>query len=164
MTLISRVVILFAAILIFQTAATHAQSFGKAELISAATSLEANPFADDAKALRGRAVQYVIETSDVSVVVCGGEITRALLDKKNKNSTELVAQYTIGMAAFKLQNSDNSDENAAQLAGLESTLKVYEAMVQKKPKTKHAGMEDLLAKRNSNTLSDLVAKADCGKK
>lgn len=164
MKFISHLLILCVAVLIFQTATSHAQSFGKAELISAAASLEANPFSDDAKLLRGRGVQHVIETSDVNVVVCGGDITSALLDKKNKNSTELIAQYTIGMAAFKLQNPDNKDENSAQLAGLESTLKVYEAMVQKKPKTKHAGMEDLLAKRNSNTLSDLVAKADCGKK
>lgn len=154
---------LCAAVLVLQ-AASHAQSFGKQELISASAALEKDPFSGDAKNLRGLAVRYVIETNDVSIIVCGGDLMQPLLDKKNKNSTELIGQYTIGMAAFKLQNPDNADENAAQLAGLESALRAYEAMLQKKPKTKHAGMDDLLAKRNSNVLSDLVAKANCGKK
>lgn len=164
MTSISRILFLFAAVLVLQVAAAHAQNFGKAELISATASLEADPFSDDAKLLRGLAVRYVIETSDVSVVVCGGDITNALLDKKNKNSTELIGQYTIGMAAFKLQNPTNNDENAAQLAGLESALKAYEAMIVEKPKTKHSGMDELQSKRNSGTLKALVDKADCGKK
>lgn len=164
MTIASRLVIVCIFAFIFGVTMVDAQSFGRSELIKASSMLESDPLGDNAKAIRGLAVRYVIETSDVSVVVCGGEIMAPLLDKKNKNSTELIGQYTIGMAAFKLQNPENKDENAAQQAGIESALKAYESILQKKPKTKHAGMDDLVAKRNSGELAELVAKANCGKK
>lgn len=105
-----------------------------------------------------------MQTDDVSVVLCGGDLMAPILNKKNKNSTELIGQYTIGMAAFKLQNPSNTNENDAQLAGLESVLKVYEKLVAVKPKTKHDGMESLLAKRNANELKAAVDQADCAKK
>lgn len=148
----------------FCAISSYAQSFGRSELIKAAQYLEENPFSKDAKGIRAFAVKYVIETDEVSVVVCGGELTSPLLDKKNKNSTELIGQYTIGMAAFKLQNPSNKNENDAQLAGIESTLRAYEKMTAEKPKTKHDGMDGLLAKRNASELKGLVDQADCGKK
>ncbi len=151
--------------LILQTSVVNAQGFGKAEVIKAAKLLEAEPLHKDAKIIRGAAVKYVIETDEVSVVVCSGELMTALLDKKNKNSSELIAQYTIAMAAFKLENPDkNDDENAAQLAGTESALRAYQAFIKEKPKTKHAGMDGLLAKVQDGSLKAMVEAADCGKK
>ena len=137
----------------------------KETLIKAARFLEAKPFDKDAKEMRGRAVLFIIQTDQVSVTVCGGDLMKPLLDKKNKNGSELIGQYTIGMAAFKLENPDKkNDENAAQLAGIESALKAYEAMVKEKPKTSLAGMDDLIAKRNKGELKGLVDAADCTKK
>lgn len=137
----------------------------KETLIKAARFLEQKPFDKDAKKIREWAMAYVIQTNDVSVVICAGELTKSVLDKKNKNGSELLAQYTFGMAAFKLENPDKKgDENAAQLAGIESMLKAYEAMIAEKPKTKFAGTDDLLAKRNNGELKALVDAADCGKK
>lgn len=47
----------------------------------------------------------------------------------------MTAGYTIGMAAFKLENPDKaSDEDAAQLAGLNTALKAYEFYVKKNQK------------------------------
>ena len=69
-------------------------------LIKAAHFLEDKPLDKDAKNVRGWAVNYVIETDQVSVIVCGGDLMSPLLDKKNKTSVEMIGQYTIGMAAF----------------------------------------------------------------
>lgn len=154
-----------ALVLVIQFTSVNAQTFGKSELIMASEMLEKAPFHKDAKAVRGLAVNYVIETNDVSIVVCAGDLMEALLDKKNKNSTELIAQYTIAMAAFKLGNADKKDdENAAQLAGVESALRAYEAMIKEKPKTKHAGVEKLLSKKQEGSLAAMVEAANCGKK
>jgi len=147
-------------------------SFGQATkpsdkemLVKATRFLEEKPLDKDAKKIREWAMFYVIETKDVSVVLCGGDLTKAALEKKNKHGSELLGQYTFGMAVFKLENSTKAtDENAAQLAGLESMLKSYEAMVKENPKAKFAGMDDLIKKRDNGELKALVEAADCGKK
>lgn len=137
----------------------------KETLIKAARFLEEKPFDKDAKDIRGWAVRYIIETDQVSVLICAGELMEPVLNKKNKNSTELIGQYTIGMAAFKLANPDKkSDENAAQLAGIESMLKAYDAMIAEKPKTKFDGMDALIGKRDKGELKAIIDAANCGKK
>lgn len=143
---------------------TTAQELGPTQLIQAARFLEAKPFDKNAEAVRSMAVRYVIETKDVSVVICAGDITKPFLDKKNKNSTELIGQYTIVMAAFKLENpAKKDDENAAQLAALESVLRTYETMLREKPKSKHALMDEYILKRDKGELKAVVDGANCGK-
>jgi len=137
----------------------------KETLIKAARFLEAKPFDKDAKRIRGWAISYVIQTKDVSVIVCGGDLTKAALEKKNKYGSEFVGQYTIGMAAFKLENPDKKDdENAAQLAGIESMIRAYETMLKEKSNAKFAGMDELVSKRDRGELKAIVDAADCGKK
>ena len=137
----------------------------KEMLVKASQILEQAPFHEKAKDFRAWAVNYVIQTEDVSVIVCGGDVVAPLLDKKNKFSSELVAQYTIGMAAFKINNPAMAkDENAAQLAGLESAIRAYQAMVKEKPKAQFAPMDDLAAKDSSGELKKMVDAADCTKK
>ncbi len=135
----------------------------KEMLIKAARFLEEKPFDKQAKDVRARAVKYSSDTNDVVVIVCGGTAS-PLLDKKNKFGSELVGQYLIAMTAFKLENPENKDENAAQLHGLESVLKTYEVMLKENQKAKAAKIDELLAKRNDGTLAKYVADADCGKK
>lgn len=146
---------------------TAQSSFGqtdKEKLVNASQFLEARPFDKDAKEMRAWAVKWASDTKDATVIVCGGT-GGVLLDKKIKFSTELIGQYLIAMTAFKLQNPDQADdEDAAQLAGMESVIKTYEAMLKESPKAKAVRMDDLLAKRNDGTLAKYVADADCGKK
>lgn len=137
----------------------------KEMLVKASQILEQSPFHEKAKDFRSWAVTYVMQTKDVDVVVCGGSVVAPLLDKKNKYGSELIAQYTIGMAAYKISNpSQANDENAAQLAGLESAIKAYQAMVKEKPKAQFAPMDDLATKLNSGELKKMVDAANCGKK
>ena len=146
------------------TVIAAAQDFGPTQLVQAAKLLEAQPFDKNAAAVRAVALRYVIETDDVSILICGGDITKPFLDKKNKNSSELIGQYTIAMAAFKLQNPSQKDnENAAQLAALESVLRTYETMVREKPKGKHAIMDEYIQKRDKGELKAVVEAANCTK-
>lgn len=135
----------------------------KEHLIKVSQSLEEKPFSDTAKDNRAWAVRYIIETNDVSVKLCGGKVMEAILDKKNKYGSELTSQYTIAMAAFKLANPTNKNENDAQYAGLVSATKAYENMLKEKPKAKHAGMDELVTKRENGDLRKMVDEANCGK-
>jgi len=138
------------------------QTSNKELLIKATQLLEAQPFVEKAKDFRGWAMRYIIETDDVSVTICTGTLT-SIMDKKNKYSDELLAQYTMGMAAFKLSSPDKAkDQNAAQLAGMESMLKAYENIIKEKPKAKFQAIDDLVAKRDKGELKKFVEDAKCG--
>ncbi len=161
-----KLTIIPALFLIFLTAQfTLAQNnpSDKETLIKASQILEAQPFHEKAKDFRTWAMRYVIETDDVSVTVCT-QILSAVMDKKNKNADGLLAQYTIAMAAFKLANPDKTkDDNASQLAGMESMLRSYENMVKEKPKTKFQALDDLINKRDKGELKKFVEDGQCDK-
>lgn len=144
-----------------QSFAQSSKPDNKELLVKATQILEVQPFQDKAKDFREWAMRYIIETEDVSITICSNMLT-SVMDKKNKYSSELLAQYSMGMAAFKLSNPDKmKDDNAAQLAGMESMLKAYENMVKEKPKAKFQGMDDLVTKRNNNELKKFVDDNKC---
>jgi len=129
-------------------------------LIKAARFLEQKPLDKKAKDVRSWAVTWIIATDKVTVNVCSLIISG--VDKKYKYSSEVFGQYTIGMAAFKLANPDRvKDEDAAQLAGVESALISYESMIKEQPKARHAFLDDLLAKRGREELAKFVKENNC---
>ena len=135
------------------------------KLIRASAVLEKKPFDRDAKNLRSWAITYLSTTDEVAIVICGGDLTRPILDQKSKYGPEIFTQYTIAMAAFKLSAPDRKeDEDAAQLAGFNSALKTYEVLLKQYPKARTAAMDDLIAKREKGLLKDLVVALGCGKK
>ncbi len=132
--------------------------------IKTARALETAPLAVGTVQMREKALKWVIETDQVNIIVCG-KIFELFSDKKNKNAGEMTAGYTIGMAAFKLEFPEKaSDENAAQLAGLETALRSYETIVKEKPKAKFEKIDALVEKRSNGQLNALVTDANCGKK
>lgn len=132
-------------------------------LIKSARFLEVKPFDKEAKKVRSWAVNWVIATDKVTVTICTALLTG--IDDKYKYSSEILAQYTIGMAAFKLANPDQAaDEDAAQQAGVDSALTSYEAMVQQQPKAKNAFMDMLIAKRADGSLAKWVLDNNCKEK
>lgn len=128
-------------------------------LIKASTFLEEKPFDKQAKNARGWAITWIIETDKVSVMVCSLILG---VEEKYKYSSELISQYTIGMAAFKLANPERAkDEDAAQLAGVESAIRAYEAIVNEKPKNRNAFMDELITRRTNGTLATYVLENNC---
>jgi hypothetical protein len=160
--------IIFALLIVGLTAqlafAQSPKEKARATFISNAKLLEKKPFDPQAEAVRKQGFLYVAETDEVSVVVCSGTM-KMIPEKKNKFKGELLIQLTLGMAVFKLENPDRkTDEDAAQLAGVESMLRTYEAMIAENEKAKNAELDALLVKRNNGELKALVEAAECGKK
>lgn len=160
--------IIFALLIVGLTAQiTFAQSQkekDRAAFISNTRLLEKKPFDENAGAARNWGFKWVADTDEVSVVLCS-ETMKLIPEKKNKFKGELLMQFTFGMAVFKLENPDKkTDENAAQLAGLESMLRTYEVMVAENEKAKNTELDALLVKRNNGELKALVDAAGCGKK
>ena len=155
--------ILLGLILLLTSVGVSAQKDDKNEtdtLIKAVRFLEQKPFDKGAKDVRAWAIKWVIATDKVSVTVCSLLISG--IDKKYKYNGEVFGQYTIGMAAFKLANPDKAkDEQAAQLAGIDSALTSYESMVKEQPKARNAFMDDLLSKRATGALAQYVAENNC---
>ena len=129
------------------------------KLIKSAKFLEEKPLDKNANDLRSWAFEWIAQTEKVSVTVCSLLLE---VDKKYKYSGEIYIQYTIGMAAFKLANKDKAaDEEAAQLAGIESAMTSYEAIVKEKPKATNVFMDSLLAKRTDGSLAKFVLENNC---
>ena len=155
--------ILFLCLAAFAVGSTSA--FGqtdKENVIAAARALETAPLDKNTSKIAERALRWAIETDEVSLIACGGTFS-LFSDKKNKQSSLMTMAYTIGMAAYKIENPTKG-ENSAQLAGLETALKAYEVAVKEKPKTKSDQVEALLVKRANGELAGIVNAADCGKK
>ncbi len=142
-------------------------SFGQNEkelVIKTAHALQTNPAAKETIKMREKALLWVIKTDEVNLIACGG-VFSLFSDKKNKNGSDMTAAYLIGMAAFKLENpSMASDENASQLAGIETALKTYELLIKDKPKTRSEKIDSLVGKRDKDELAAFVNATDCGKK
>jgi hypothetical protein len=156
--------VLFALLLVALAAQSGIAQTQKQFVLQTAKALETAPLDKETQKMRVDALRWVIETDEVSIIACGG-VFSTMLEKKNKNSTDMTGAYMIGMAAYKIQNPENAaDENAAQLAGIELSLRVYEALVKEKPKTKFEPIEALIVKRNNGELAALIAAAECGKK
>ena len=153
-------------LVLFSSANASAQIDEKdapATLIKATKFLEEKPLDKEAKNIRSWALTWVIKTDKVSVTVCSLLVSG--IDKKYKYSGEIFGQYTLGMAAFKLANPEKAkDEDAAQMAGIESALTSYEAMVKEQPKAKNTFLDDLVAKRGDGSLPKHVADNNCKSK
>ena len=157
--------VLFIIALASQIAVAQSQKEkDRSSFISNAKLLETKPFDPNARSAREWGFKWLVETDDVSVALCS-DTMKLIPEKKNKFKSELLMQCSFGMAVFKLENSDKkSDENAANLAGLESVLRTYEAIVGADEKAKNPELDALVMKRNNGELKSVVDAAACAKK
>lgn len=162
-----KISILFAILFVAVTAQiTFAQSQkekDQAAFIRNAKLLEKKPFDPNAETVRKWGFKWIADTDEVTVTICSDSM-KLIPEKKNKFKGELLMQYTFGMAVFKLENPDKkNDENAAQLAGIESMLRTYETMIAENEKAKNAELDALVSKSKNNELKALVDAAGCKK-
>lgn len=160
--------VLFALLIVALTAQiTFAQSKkekDRAAFISNTRLLEKKPFDSNAPAAREWGFKWLVETDEVTVTLCS-ETMKLIPEKKNKFKSELLLQLNFGVAVFKLENPDKkTDEAAATLAGLESVLRTYEAMIAENEKAKNAELDALLVKRGNGELKAVADAAKCEKK
>lgn len=130
----------------------------RAQAVRLTRVLEADPLSKDAKEARKQLLVWLIQVPDISVTICT-DFLSPLIGKNKNYSTELHMQEMFSSAAFIIENPDKAtDEPVVYLAGLEGTLKAYEAILKVKPKAKWEHLDYLLDKRNKGELDDYVAE------
>lgn len=131
----------------------------RASFISNTKLLEKKPFDPNADVARTWGFKWVADTDQVTVGLCGS-IMQLIPEKKNKFKAELFMQMTFGMAVFKLENPDKKDdENAANLAGIESMLRAYGVMLVENDKAKNADLDSLVTKQKNGELKAVIDAA-----
>jgi hypothetical protein len=115
----------------------------------------ANPLGPNAAKEREWVIKWAIEVPDVHVSVC------LLLDKQPKgdkqDANSIFAAMVLAQTAYAIQNPDaKSDSQEAYLAGVNGALHVYELLLKDKPKDRQPYLDDLLQKRDANSLAQFV--------
>ena len=124
--------------------------------VKAAHLLESDPLNKDAKKIREWFTLWLIQVPDVTIEVCGAYLGPVFGSKKNYE-TELFAQMMFSSAAFIIEQPEQAkDRVAVNLAGLEGSLKAYEAILKFKPKAKWEFLDELIAKRDKGELRAYV--------
>ena len=153
-----------ACILLAIAAQTGFAQSEKENVIKTARAFETAPLAKETKEMYKKAFVWIAETDQVTVGLCGG-VVGLFTDKKYKNMEELLSAYEVGMAAFKLENPGKaSDEMTAQVVGVQTVLKTYQAIMKEKPKAKSETIDALLAKNEAGELEALIKTIDCGRR
>lgn len=126
-----------------------------AKYISITRLLEQNPFTNDGGATyRWMDDQYFYFDKGVYAREC--QEVDDLIPEEYEEYAALLSQISFGMIAFKLENPDKKDdEQAAQLAGMESVLKTYESIVARTD-SKNAKLDALVDKRNKGLLKAFI--------
>lgn len=124
--------------------------------VEMATFLEEKPLAKEAKQYRVSLFTFLADVPDITVSLCSnvlGESKRL----KGDYESELFAQLMYSQAKFIIQNPDKTGDAAAvYLAGVEGTLRTWQAIKAAKPKAKFALLDELLVKQQDGTLMDHV--------
>jgi hypothetical protein len=128
----------------------------RAKAVQLAHQLETDPLGKNAKEARSWMLRWLINVPDITVTACT-DYFAPLPDKDKNYSSELVIQMSLSSAAFIIEHPDQAkDDVAVNKAGLEGTLKAYEAILKAKPKAKWPLLDQLIERRNRGTLEDYV--------
>jgi hypothetical protein len=135
----------------------------RAQAVKIARLLETDPFHKDAKKMRQWITLWLIEVPDITVELCGSYLGPTASSDKNYSS-EIFTQMGFSSAAFKIEHPDQAgDRIAANLAGVEGALKIYESILATKPKIKSEFLHSLVEKRNKGELRAYVEEVTIAK-
>jgi hypothetical protein len=127
--------------------------------------LEKFPLAQSANADRVWLMKWINDIPDITVRTCAGLLDPLAIDEDSKYGRKLYAQSMFGMTAFMIENPARKDDwVAVQTAGVESTLKAYQSLLQAKPDARWDVLDKLLTAQKEGNLGDLVENAldGCG--
>lgn len=128
--------------------------------------LEVDPLADTAPRARRMLMEWLRDTKDYKVVVC--DILGPVPAQKPPHSAELLAQQMFGNVAYQIEHPGEKDRDRLQVAGVESLLKSYSAIVAEEPQARIPYFDGLLAERKKGRLAQhmapIIAKGCAGKR
>ncbi len=124
--------------------------------------LEKDPFGKGTKADRRWLLEWIIAVPDVQVKSCSGPLD-PLLESDRPRGRELYAQSVFGMAAYQIEHPGKKPEDpAVQLAGVQSVLKMYQALLGRDSSARWPDLDELLAAQRSGKLAQLIKEeTDC---
>lgn len=128
----------------------------RAQAVRLTRALEADPLNKDAKDARNWLLMWLADVPDISVTICT-DYFKPLLEKNKNYSSEIVFQHMVSSAAFIIEHPEQAkDDVAVNKAGLEGSLKAYEAILKAKPKAKWPFLDELIERREKGTLEEYV--------
>src|SRR5262245_9704359 len=103
--------------------------------------------------------QWLEDIPDVNVTICPTPLGRLLLENYEYKS-RIGVQFTLAMGAYLIEHPEKASDTVSQyMAGVQSALRMYKAILKAKPEAKSKAMEDLLDKQADGTLNDFIRQA-----
>ena len=103
--------------------------------------------------------KWLEDVPDINVTVCPTPLGNLLMENYQYRS-RLGVQFTLAMGAYLIQHPEKASDNVSQyMAGVQSALRMYKAILKTKPEAKSKAMEELLDKQADGTLNDFIQKA-----
>jgi hypothetical protein len=104
------------------------------------------------------AKQWLEDIPDINVNICAPILFGPdFLMEQNKYIPQLSYQATFGSAAYIIEHPDKASDTSSQyVAGVESALKAYSALVKSDPGAKSKALDGLLEKQKQGKLADFV--------
>ena len=138
----------------------------RARAVELTRKLERQPLARSSNQDRAWLLQFIVEAPDFEVKGCSGPLDALAKDEEGPYARILYVQSVFGMAAFMFENPKKADDWASvQTAGIESTLRAYQAILKADPDARWKELDRLVAAKSGGKLRKLVEKemAACGR-
>lgn len=133
----------------------------RAQWVKITHRLESSPLDEAANRDAESALNQLSSVHDIHVPLCPGLLGQ-FNDARYKYHHEITRQYMLASGAFIVENPDKAgDTNAINLAAVESVLKVYRGILQKRPDAKWKPLQDLLREQSQGRLEGPLRKT-CG--
>jgi hypothetical protein len=160
---LSRGLVVAGVFLAFGLQGHHAQARGpstpeeRAKVIELTRMLERDPLNENAETARQWLREWTIEVPEIRFHVCNELLERGL-GENYPYSREINLQTILSGAVFTLEHQDRRrDDVGAYIAGVEGTLRMYEALVRSRVDARSPFLDDLVAMRDRGQLADHVA-------
>jgi hypothetical protein len=136
----------------------------RAREVAITRKLEAAPLDQSLNPDAQWAITWLIQVPDIDIKLCTSAMGD-FLNSKYKYAPRITAQFTLASAAFIIEHPNKKDDRVAQyVAGVESALKAYQAILKSEPDAKSKALDQLLQKQSDQKLEDFVrsqAAKDC---
>jgi hypothetical protein len=158
--IVSFIVLFMSALLAAQDEPKRAPSTAeeRQRFLALTRKLEQNPLDKTLYEDKKWARQWLEDIPDINVNICAPVLFgEDFLREQNKYTGQLSYQATFGEAAYIIEHPDKKDDTISQyIAGTESALKAYSAIVKSDPTAKSRALDDLLEKQKQGKLADFV--------
>lgn len=126
-----------------------------AKIVRLTRALERSPLSDNDKLVRGWVLEWLTETPDYEVTVC--DLFGPLLKHDpTSNGGIYLLQQMFGNVAYQIEHPGDQDAHARQLAGIESMLRAYTAVIAEQPQSRIGYFDTLLQQQAAGTLKQYM--------